>query len=516
MTNQIQSQVYLSYSEDNRDFIETLARCLQGDARLSFWFGPWHSIPGEPIQEQMEEALWQAQSCAVFVSDPSQIKGWQNEQMRVAIQNRVEDESSYRVIPVLLPGTTPPKRRDLPRFLRLYEAVEFRSLDDEQAFKRLLAGVLGIPPIQVEGYIEAEINKEQLPAPPSAVFEQGYALVIGVANYPRVSPLPNIVLNDAHALQKLLTSPACGYPATNVTQLLDDQATADGIRNALTNLATRTGQDDTVVIFFSGHGGHEDSGDETRQYLIPYDCDPDDLAGTAISGEEMTGLLRNINASRLLVLFDSCHSSGAGDPKSLLPQLKTGLSESYYEGLARGKGRVVIASSRPEEFSWALEGMDNSLFTHYLLEALRGQTKTLGDGYVRVFDIFRHVADHVPARAAEIRAMQHPIFKATAMEEDFPIALVGRQTDSETDQRNNHWQPIPSGVDQNVVDNRASLRRQLDQYTRNLNQLHEQAAIYGAGETPLYLLNKIEVEEIKIEEIEQRLNELEGLIDPDK
>jgi hypothetical protein len=426
MTNKNQSQVFLSYSENNQGFVEALARRLQGDARLSFWFDPWHSIPGEPIQEQMEEALWQAQSCAVFISDPNQIEGWQNEQMRVAIQNRVEDEPHYRVIPVLLPGITPPRKRDLPRFLRLYEAVEFRSLDDEQVFKRLLAGILGIPPIQVEGYIEVEVKKEQLPVPPSGIFERGHALVIGVANYPRVRPLPEIVLDDARALHELLTSAACRYPAANVTQLLDDQATADGIRTALADLTTRTGPDDTVVVFFSGHGGHEDNGAEPQQYLIPYDCDPNDLSGTAISGEEMTGLLRNINAGRLLVLFDSCHSGGAGDPKSLLPQLKTGLSESYYEGLAQGKGRVVIASSRPEELSWALDGMDNSLFTNYLLEALLGQARTLGDGYIRVFDVFRHVADHVPIRAKQINASQHPIFKATAMEEDFPIALIGK------------------------------------------------------------------------------------------
>jgi hypothetical protein len=426
ISNPIQNQVYLSYSQDNQDFVETLARRLQGNARLSFWFGPWHSIPGEPVQEQTEEALWQAQSCALFISDPSQIKGWQNEQMRAAIQNRVEDEPRYRVIPVLLPGTTPPKKRDLPRFLRLYEAVEFRSLDDEQAFKRLLAGILGIPPIQVEGYIETEVSKEQLPLPPSGVFEQGHALVIGVANYSQVRPLPGVVLNDARDLRELLTSPACGYPSANVTQLLDDQATAGGIRTALADLATRTGPDDTVVIFFSGHGGHEDSGDKTQQYLIPYDCNPNDLPGTAISGEEMTGFLRDIKAGRLLVLFDSCHSGGAGDPKSLLPQIKSGLSETYYEKLAQGVGRVVIASSRREEFSWALDGMGNSLFTHFLLEALRGPAITLGDGYVRVFDVFRHVADNVPVRAAQINASQHPIFKATAMEEDFPIALAGK------------------------------------------------------------------------------------------
>ncbi len=426
MTNQTQSHVFLSYSQDNQDFVETLARRLQGNARLSFWFGPWHSIPGEPIQEQMEEALWQAQSCAVFISDPSRIEGWQNEQMRVAIQNRVEDDRSYRVIPVLLPGTTPPKKRDLPRFLRLYEAVEFRSLDDEPAFKRLLAGILGIPPIQIEGYIQTEVEKEQIPPPPSGTFEQGHALVIGVANYPRVRSLSEAVLNDARDIVATLTDLAiCAYPAVHVTRLLDGEATGEAIRTALTDLANRTGSDDTVVVFFSGHGGHDGGGGvEAQQYLLPYDCDPSDLSGSAISGEEMTGLLRNIKAARLLALFDSCHSGGAGEPRGAAQyKLKPGLAESYYASLAQGQGRVVIAACRANEYAWELKGMRNGLFTHYLLQALRGQAKTLGDGYVRVFDLFHHVAEGVPSHAEQINASQHPIFKATAMEEDFPIAL---------------------------------------------------------------------------------------------
>lgn len=421
MTDQKSNHVFLSYSEENRDFVESLARWLQGDALLSFWFGPWHSVPGVPVQEQMEDALWEAQSCAVFVGS-GEIQGWQNEQMRVAIQTRVEDEASYRIIPVLVPGATRPSRRDLPRFLRRYEMVEFSAPDDEYAFKRLLAGILGIPPVQVEGYIQAETAKERLSPPPSGVFEQGHALVIGVANYPRVNPLPESVLNDARDLHALLTdSSTCGYPPAQITQLLDAEATAGGIHTALADLAARTGPDDTVVVFFSGHGAHDPAGADTRQYILPYDCDPANLPGSAIPGDEMTAMLREIKASRLLVLFDSCHSGGAGDPKAVLPQLKLGLSEDYYRALAQGKGRVVIASSRPDEVSWALSGMDNSLFTHYLLEALRGQCYTLGDGYVRVFDVFRYVADHVPTRAK-----QHPIFKATAMEEDFAIALTRR------------------------------------------------------------------------------------------
>lgn len=426
MIDQNLSHVFLSYSRENRDFVETLARRLQGEARLSFWFGPWHSVPGVPAQEQMETALGRAQACAVFISDPGRIEGWQNEQMRAAIQTRVEDEPGYRVIPVLLPGATPSRRRDLPPFLRRHEWVEFRSPDDGQAFERLLAGILGLPPIQVEGYLQAERGRERRPPPPSGAFEGGHALVIGVANYPRAAPLPETVLNDARDLRALLTDPAaCGYPPANVTQLLDREATAGAIRAALGALAERTGPGDTAVVFFSGHGEYDPAGGDSRQYLLPYDYDPADLPGTAIAGDEMTAMLRKIEAGRLLILFDSCHSGGAGDPKGEPPHLKRGLSEAYYETLAQGVGRAVIAACRPDEYSWVLEGMDNSLFTHYLLEALRGRAGLLGDGYVRVFDLFRHVADHVPARARQVRVSQHPIFKATAMEEDFPIAFAG-------------------------------------------------------------------------------------------
>jgi hypothetical protein len=354
----------------------------------------------------------------------------------------VEDGTGYRVNPVLPPGAVRPNRRDLPPFLRRYEMVEFAGPDDETAFRRLLAGILGIPPVEVEGYIEAENARGRLARPPSGTFVGGHAVVVGVAGYPNVSPLPATVLDDARDLRGRLTDPAtCGYPAEQVALLLDRQATCDGIRAALAKLAQAAGPDDTAVVFFSGHGARVSDlrglGDLEglagrdlrglgnlegllgREYLLPYDVDLFDLPRTAISGDEMTALLRQIRAGRLLVLFDSCHSGAAGEPKAAVPMLKAGLSEDYYAGLAQGKGRVVIASCRADEVSWVLPGMRNSLFTHHLLEAFGGAARTLGDGYVRVFDVFRHVAERVPRRAS-----QHPIFKAAGMEEDFPIALM--------------------------------------------------------------------------------------------
>jgi hypothetical protein len=252
-------------------------------------------------------------------------------------------------------------------------------------------------------------------------FEKGYALVVGIANYPKVRKLKEAVLKDAKDIHNLfLSSEHCGYIEENCHLLLDGEASSDNIRYQLKWLSESTSSDSTVLFYFSGHGGRIEKEQQAVNYLIPYDCDPNNIENTAISDNEITALLHNIRAERLLVLFDCCHSGGIGDAKNLISEseFKSGLNESYYEKLAQGKGRVIIASSRSDEVSLILPDMPNSLFTHYLLKSLKGDMPTRGDGLIRVFEVFEYISENVPKRA-----QQHPIFKASEMENNFPIAL---------------------------------------------------------------------------------------------
>src|SRR5947199_10867495 len=83
----------------------------------------------------------------------------------------------------------------------------------------------------------------------SSQFTHGRALVVGVANYPKVRKLPETVLNDARDVAALLRSPdLCGYPTGNVDTLLDGQATADDIRVGFRRLAQVAGPDDPVDV----------------------------------------------------------------------------------------------------------------------------------------------------------------------------------------------------------------------------------------------------------------------------
>ena len=147
MTDQEQKfDVFLSHNSQDKPAVEELAHRLDKEG-IKVWLDKWNLIPGDPWQEAIEEALQQCRTCAVFVS-PKGISPWENEEMRAAINRRVNSgRGRFRVVPVLLPGAVREERGRLPTFLVATIWVEFRnSLDDKEAFHRLVCGIKGIPP----------------------------------------------------------------------------------------------------------------------------------------------------------------------------------------------------------------------------------------------------------------------------------------------------------------------------------------------------------------------------------
>ena len=138
--------VFLSHSSADKPAVEELARRLAKEG-IQAWLDKWHLIPGDPWQPAIEKALAESETCAVFVG-PSGFGPWQNEEMRAAIDRRVRDSGRrFRVIPVLLPGAERAERSSLPTFLAATTWVEFRdSLDDADAFHRLVCGIRGVEP----------------------------------------------------------------------------------------------------------------------------------------------------------------------------------------------------------------------------------------------------------------------------------------------------------------------------------------------------------------------------------
>ncbi|MCU0571346.1 MAG: caspase family protein [Oculatellaceae cyanobacterium Prado106] len=231
-------------------------------------------------------------------------------------------------------------------------------------------------------------------------FTQGYACVIGVG-----ADLPNTV-QDAEGIAAILSDPErCAYPVEQVQLLTGQQAKRENILAALDRLANSTKADATVVIYFSGHGYQFKSDFADVYYLMPYGYDLQKLKSTAISGSEFATRLKAIPAQKLLVLLDCCHAGGLSDLKNLtMEATKSPLPPEAQALFSQGQGRVMIASSKEDEFSWA--GKPYSAFTAALIEVLCGQGVAKQDGYVRVTDLALHTREVVPQRT---RDRQHPI-----------------------------------------------------------------------------------------------------------
>lgn len=272
-------------------------------------------------------------------------------------------------------------------------------------------------------------------------FVKGHAVVIAVANYTHVNPLPDAVLNDARDVAAVLaSSDYCGYDSKQINVLLDSQATLGAIRQALADLASASLEEDSVFVFFSGHGARLKQGGNDMSVLLPIDCRPDEISTTTLSEAEFSQALAAIPARRLVVVLDACHSGGAGSLKGTTSMsIEYGFDEKALQRLAEGTGRVIMASSRATETSLVLNGARNSVFTETLLEALRGQAQTSADGLIRVFEVFNYLSEKVKTK---VQGRQHPIFKASDLEDNFPIALyrggakaVGGQPNATVDER---------------------------------------------------------------------------------
>ncbi|MEY2844139.1 MAG: hypothetical protein RI920_2176, partial [Pseudomonadota bacterium] len=130
-----------------------------------------------------------------------------------------------------------------------------------------------------------------------------------------------------------------------------------------------------------------------------------------------------IPAARVVLLMDACHAEAAahvkaeGESKGLLP----GFRHAALEKLSSGAGRVVIASCRETEVSMTSSWRGHSLFTHFLLEGLRGQARGAEDGTVRVLDLFTYLSEQVPENPVG-GMVQHPVLRART-ENNFPLAL---------------------------------------------------------------------------------------------
>jgi hypothetical protein len=230
-----------------------------------------------------------------------------------------------------------------------------------------------------------------------------YALVIGISKFKynddRLRDL-RFADSDALSIYRFLQSPGAGrFLSGNILLLTNEQATLANIRAALTSFVAKPGPDDLLLIFLASHGS-PDLVAEQNLYFITHDTQVDRMSETALAMEDCRSMLaQHVSTRRVVLLIDTCHSAGLGEERISTRGIgRNNLINLYVEKLLyKEEGKAVITSSDVNELSqegvgW---GGGHGVFTHFLLEGLRGKADGDGNRVVTVGELFRFVRQKV-------------------------------------------------------------------------------------------------------------------------
>lgn len=239
-----------------------------------------------------------------------------------------------------------------------------------------------------------------------------WAVVIGISQYEQVRPL-KYADKDAIAFHDYLRQQV-GVPEDQITLLANDQATLFNLKRSLgTDLKRKAGPQDTVIIYYAGHGAPETDamspdGDGLEKYLIPFDADPKDLYSTGLPMREVETIFHRLSADRVIFITDSCYSGATAGRTFSTASRRATVSDKFLTRLAKGKGRVVLTASRAGEVSEERDDLGHGVFTYYLLQGLKGGADYDADGVVTVDEAYSYVSTHVPQVTGQ---NQHPVKK---------------------------------------------------------------------------------------------------------
>jgi len=242
---------------------------------------------------------------------------------------------------------------------------------------------------------------------------------IGIDCYQHYPVLANAV-RDAMTASRLFQR--MGFEQATAP-LLDDRATAQAIQELVTDdLTTLTGPDDSLVLFYAGHGTtrRHRLGDRviTTGYLVPVDAQ--DKVATWIELEGWLRAISRLPPRHILVILDACHSGIALDP--VIQWRDRGSSQDRtLATLAARRSRRVITSALADEVACdSGPAPGHSLFTGCLIEALTHGVRAGGGGLVSGSELALYVQRRV---ASYPDARQTPDFGAFAFDDRGEMAI---------------------------------------------------------------------------------------------
>gem|GEM_PF-7041189 len=240
-----------------------------------------------------------------------------------------------------------------------------------------------------------------------------WGLIIGISDYEAEGLDLDCARADAEAMYEWLMG--TGVPKDHMRLLVDKEATLVNVRQGLDWLMKNAGEDDLVIFYFSGHGYQgmdikpKEETDGWDEYFVVHDTDRDSIEGTALRDDEFGGFLDEIASKHVLVIFDSCYSGGLPKGQRGLPPRGKPKGPLDFFNDFDPKGKLVLAASAEDQLSWEDRDLGHGVFTHFLLEGLKGKADANGDYRVTAEELYEYVYREVPKYVREkFHADQEP------------------------------------------------------------------------------------------------------------
>ncbi|HEX6623013.1 MAG TPA: PQQ-binding-like beta-propeller repeat protein [Pyrinomonadaceae bacterium] len=281
----------------------------------------------------------------------------------------------------------------------------------------------------------------KLDAAPAPVKGRAYVVSVGVNAYENAKWDLRFAANDARRLQEVVSARVAGsgeYAEIVRVPLVSDYESKEGkkaaprvvteasatkanFRGVLDLLAGRevdaetrarlpnveqlreAAPEDLVIISFSSHGYADERG---NFYLLPYDtgagAEMRDVLARAISSEELSLWLREVDAGELVLVVDACHSAASvqGPGFKPGPMGSRGLGQLSYD-----KGMRVLTSTQADNVALETNLTEQGLLTYTLtregLEAARADFSP-PDGQITVAEWLSYGVERVPTLFEEV------------------------------------------------------------------------------------------------------------------
>ncbi len=264
--------------------------------------------------------------------------------------------------------------------------VDLAKAEAIRAYAQALTPTIQMPARETVASLGGTSDVDMPFAGRANVVPSKHALIIGIERYRTSLPKASFADHDAAVMKEYVTG-LMGYSEENVALLINDRATKSDLEKDVEGwLPTRVKKDDSVFVYFSGHGAPHVK--DREAYLVPYDGDPVFLDKTGYALKRLYEQLGKLPAKEIVVVLDACFS-GAGDRSILAPGMRP-VVLSVENPILAGNHIVVLAASAGDQFSSTYFSRKHGLMTYFILKGLRGEADLNHDGVIGLTEVFHY------------------------------------------------------------------------------------------------------------------------------